>query len=69
MARGYEDKEALPVAWGGVKNGVLLCTEESFRRRISGEDAPAIGFPFSDIKGLDNEGSNPNGLASEQAEL
>ena len=49
--RGYEGREAILVVWGELTNGPLLCTEEGYRRRMSGEEAPVIGFPISDIEG------------------
>ena len=53
--KGYKGKEAVLVVWREVRNGLLLCTEVGFRRKMSGEDAPVIGFPTGDIKGLHDE--------------
>ena len=53
---GLGGKRAVLYVWADKGHGLLLCTESGFKRRMLGEDAPAVGFPMCDIEGSHNDG-------------
>ena len=49
---GFQGRKAVLYVWDHREAGVFLCTEEGFQSKMRGGEAPVIGFPRHDIKGL-----------------
>jgi hypothetical protein len=49
---GYGGRAAVLLVWEDFGRGVALCSEEGYQRLLEGAEAPVVGFPRSDIKGL-----------------
>ena len=58
LVEGFRGKRATLYVWKPLgEQGLVLCTEDGYRRRMAGdEDAPAVGFPMTDIRGRAEDG-------------
>ena len=52
IVTGYLGKTAVLRVWHVGPKGVWCCTEDGFRRRLLGEEAPVVGYPVRDVTGL-----------------
>ncbi len=60
LVQGYDGKTAVLRIWESLGRGLLLCTEEGYHRKMSGQEAPAVGFPLWDVVSLvRGEGPRP----------
>jgi hypothetical protein len=49
---GYGGRVAILRVWESLGGGLALCSEAGYQRMSRGEDAPEVGFPLSDVKGV-----------------
>lgn len=59
QVQGWGGKRGILRVWEVRLKGLLLTTEEGFKKLLAGEEAPNIGYPMSDIRGLVKEGEPP----------
>jgi len=51
LVRGAGAKEAVLRVWEVRGRGLVLCSEDGYRRLMAVEDTPRIGFPLADVVG------------------
>ena len=56
IVEGFQGKRAVLYVWEQKERGLMLCTAEGFGHRMKGVDAPVVGYPMQDIKGLYQDG-------------
>ena len=53
--KGMGGEEAILRVWESHSRGLLLCTEEGYRKLTAGEEAAVVGFPMCDIVNIEHE--------------
>ncbi|GEM_PF-2700820 len=55
VVQGFLQKWAILRVWRVGDKGIWCCTEDGYKRKLAGEDAPTVGYPTSDVRGLSGE--------------
>lgn len=56
VVRGLGDREVVLRVWEDRGRGVTLSSESGYQRALAGDpDAPLVGFPRSDVRGVADE--------------
>ena len=63
---GFGGQTATLRVWEELGRGLVLCSEDGYERLTRGDEAPLVGFPWSNIKGLvpDADGTGESGMQS-----